>query len=145
MSENGFLKPSWVANLPHPIPRDILVFGNSCVATTYSNVFPNKLLEAWVEKVQIPLIVDVEKENNLSVSREKVIARLRAFMKEIKKQMDEDAHTRLLQATDEVMNSAEMAEIAKQQALVDLQNSYNEQQSDSAEHVGSLAASAVDI
>ena len=28
----------------------------------------------------------MEKENNLSVSREKVIARLRAFMKEIKKQ-----------------------------------------------------------
>ena len=67
------------------------------------------------------------------------------FLKEIKKQMDEDAHTRWLQATDEVMNSAEMAEIAKQQALVDLQNSYNEQQSDSAEHVGSLSDKAVDI
>ena len=38
------------------------------------------------KEFQIPLIVDVEKENNLSVSREKVIARLRAFMKEIKKQ-----------------------------------------------------------
>ena len=67
------------------------------------------------------------------------------FLKEIKKQMDEDAYTRLLQATDEVMNSTEMAEIAKQQAFIDLQNSYSEQQSDSAEHVGSLAASAVDI
>ena len=67
------------------------------------------------------------------------------FLKEIKRQMDEDAHTRLLQATDEVMNSAEMAEIAKQQALIDLQNSHNEQQSDSAEHVSSLADKAVVI
>ena len=37
------------------------------------------------------------------------------------------------------MNSAEMAEIAKQQAFIDLQNSYTEEQSDSAEHVSSLA------
>ena len=67
------------------------------------------------------------------------------YLKEIKKQMDEDPHTRLLQATDEVTNSAEMAEIAKQQAFIDLQNSYNEQQSESAEHVSSLADKAVDI
>ena len=59
--------------------------------------------------------------------------------------MDEDAHTRLLQATDEVMNSAEMAEIAKQQAFIDLQNSYTEEQTDSAKRVSSLAALAVDI
>ena len=67
------------------------------------------------------------------------------FLKEIKRQMDEDAHTRLLQATDEVMNSAEMAEIAKQQAFIDLQNSYTEEQTDSAKRVSSLAALAVDI
>ena len=67
------------------------------------------------------------------------------YLKDIKKEMDEDAKTRVLQATDEVMNSAEMAEIAKQQAFIDLQNSYTEEQSDSAERVSSLADMAVDI
>ena len=34
----------------------------------------------------VPLVVDVEHENNPIVSREKVIERLRAFMKEVKRQ-----------------------------------------------------------
>ena len=38
------------------------------------------------KEFQIPLVVDVEQENNPSVSREKVITRLRAFVKEIKRQ-----------------------------------------------------------
>ena len=59
--------------------------------------------------------------------------------------MDDMARTQVLQATDEVMNSEEMAEIAKQQAFIDLQNSYTEEQTDSAKRVSSLAALAVDI
>jgi lysozyme len=38
------------------------------------------------KEMQIPLVVDVEQENNPNVSREKVIAGLRAFVKEIKHQ-----------------------------------------------------------
>lgn len=38
------------------------------------------------KEFQIPLVVDVEKENNPYVSREKVIARLLAFVKEVKYQ-----------------------------------------------------------
>lgn len=38
------------------------------------------------KEFQIPLVVDVEQENNPIVSREKVITRLRAFVKEIKRQ-----------------------------------------------------------
>ena len=67
------------------------------------------------------------------------------FLKDIKHHMDDMARTQVLQATDEVMNSEEMAEIAKQQAFIDLQNSYTEEQSHSAEHVSSLADKAVDI
>ena len=40
---------------------------------------------------------------------------------------------------------AEMAEIAKQQAYIDLQNSYTEETNDSAERVSKLADMAVDI
>ena len=68
-----------------------------------------------------------------------------SYLTDIKKEMDEHAKTRVLQATDEVMNSEEMAQIAKQQALLDLQNSANNEQSDSAELVSSLADKAVDI
>lgn len=67
------------------------------------------------------------------------------YLKDIKRDMDDNAKTRVLQATDEVMNSAEMAEIAKQQAYIDLQNSYTEDASDSAERVSKLADLAVDI
>jgi lysozyme len=38
------------------------------------------------KEFQIPLVVDVEQENNPIVSRDKVIARLRAFVKEVKRQ-----------------------------------------------------------
>ena len=59
--------------------------------------------------------------------------------------MDDMARTQVLQATDEVMNSEEMAEVAKQQAFIDLQNSYTEEQTDGAKRVSSLASLAVDI
>jgi lysozyme len=38
------------------------------------------------KEFQIPLVVDVEQENNPIISREKVITRLRAFVKEVKRQ-----------------------------------------------------------
>lgn len=67
------------------------------------------------------------------------------FLKEIKRDMDYEAETKILQATDEVMNSEEMAQIAQQQAYVDLQNSYTQATNDNAELVTKLANSATDI
>ena len=54
------------------------------------------------------------------------------FLAEIKREMDFEAETKILQATDEVMNSAEMRQIAQNQAYIDLQNSYNQATNDSA-------------
>ena len=41
------------------------------------------------------------------------------YLREIKRDLDDEAKTKILQATDEVMNSEEMAELAKQQAVID--------------------------
>ena len=67
------------------------------------------------------------------------------YLNEIKRELDYEAETKILQATDEVMNSAEMAQIAQQQAYIDLQNSYNQATNDNAELVTKLANSATDI
>ena len=67
------------------------------------------------------------------------------YLNEIKRELDYEAETKILQATDEVMNSEEMAQIAQQQAYIDLQNSYNQATNDSAERVGALANLATDI
>ena len=67
------------------------------------------------------------------------------FLKEIKRDMDYEAETKILQATDEVMNSEEMSQIAQQQAYIDLQNSYTQATNDNAELVTKLANSATDI
>ena len=61
-----------------------------------------------------------------------------------KQNLDDEARTKFLQVTDEVIHSDEMRELAKQQAFVDLQNSYTKAESDSAKRVGALADSAVD-
>ena len=62
-----------------------------------------------------------------------------------KRTLDDAARTKINQATDEVIHSDEMAEIVKQQAYIDLQNSYAQAESDSAKRVGALAKSATDI
>ena len=62
-----------------------------------------------------------------------------------KRTLDDKARTKINQATDEVIHSDEMAEIVKQQAYIDLQNSYAQAESDSAKRVGALAKSATDI
>ena len=62
-----------------------------------------------------------------------------------KQNLDDKARTKINQATDEVIHSDEMAEIVKQQAYIDLQNSYAQAESDSAKRVGALAKSATDI
>jgi hypothetical protein len=72
-------------------------------------------------------------------------AEAQLFLNEIKRDMDFEAETRILQATDEVMNSAEMSQMAQQQAYIDLQNSYNQATNDNAELVTKLANSATDI
>ena len=67
------------------------------------------------------------------------------YLREVKQDLDDEARTAVLQATDVVMNSEETAELAKQQAYIDLQNSYEEAQTDSAKRVGALADMATDI
>ena len=67
------------------------------------------------------------------------------YLREIKQDLDDEAKTAVLRATDEVMNGQEMAELAKQQAYVDLQNSYEDAQTDSAKRVGASADMATDI
>jgi hypothetical protein len=67
------------------------------------------------------------------------------FLREIKRDLNDDAKTKILQTTDEHLNSEALQQLALQQAYVDLQNSYNEAQSDSFERVSKLASSAVDI
>lgn len=67
------------------------------------------------------------------------------YLREIKRDLDDDAKTLILQATDEHLNSAELQQLAQQQAYLDLQNSYAEAQSDSYERVKKLASSSVDL
>jgi hypothetical protein len=67
------------------------------------------------------------------------------YLEEIKRELNYEAETKILQATDEVMNSEEMAQIAQQQAYIDLQNSYTQATNDNAELVTKLANSATDI
>jgi len=74
-----------------------------------------------------------------------ICAEAKLFLNQIKSDMDYEAETKILQATDEVMNSEEMAQIAQQQAYVDLQNSYTQATNDNAELVTKLANSATDI
>ena len=61
------------------------------------------------------------------------------ILKKTKRTLDDAARTKIQQATEEVIHSDEMAEIVKQQAYIDLQNSYAQAQSDSAKRVGVLA------
>ena len=67
------------------------------------------------------------------------------YLEEIRQELNYEAETKILQATDEVMNSEEMAQIAQQQAYIDLQNSYTQATNDNAELVTKLANSATDI
>ena len=67
------------------------------------------------------------------------------YLREIKRNLEDDAKTKILQTTDEHLNSQALQQLALQQAYVDLQNSYNEAQADSFERVSKLASSAVDI
>ena len=67
------------------------------------------------------------------------------YLREIKRDLDDDAKTLILQATDEHLNSTELQQLAQQQAYIDLQNSYAEAQSDSYERVKKLASSSVDL
>ena len=67
------------------------------------------------------------------------------YLREIKRSLNDNAKTKILQTTDEHLNSEALQQLALQQAYVDLQNSYNEAQADSFERVSKLASSAVDI
>ena len=62
-----------------------------------------------------------------------------------KNKLDASARTKIQQATDEVVHSDEMRELAKQQAYIDLQNAYSQTDNESAERVGALADLATGI
>ena len=73
------------------------------------------------------------------------LARALSILHNMKEKMDDDSKTRMAQATDEIIQSDEMRELVKQQAYIDLQNSYAQAESESAERVGALANLATDI
>jgi hypothetical protein len=73
------------------------------------------------------------------------LARALSILHNMKEKMDDDSKTRMAQATDEIIQSDEMRELVKQQAYIDLQNSYAQAESESAERVGALASLATDI
>ena len=67
------------------------------------------------------------------------------YLRDIKRNLNDDAHTKILQTTDEHLNSEALQQLAQQQAYVDLQNSYTKAQQDNFDRVSSLADMAVDI
>ena len=67
------------------------------------------------------------------------------YLEEIKRELVYKPATQILQQIDDVLNSEAMAQIAQQQAYIDLQNSYNQATNDSADRVGALANLATDI
>tara|TARA_B110000211_G_scaffold23137_1_gene23862 strand:+ start:1219 stop:1692 length:474 start_codon:yes stop_codon:yes gene_type:complete len=73
------------------------------------------------------------------------LARATLILADMKQKLDDDSKTQIQQATDEVINSAEMRELVRQQAFVDLQNSYAQAETVSAKRVGALANLASDL
>ncbi len=67
------------------------------------------------------------------------------ILNQTKQKIDDDSKTRILQATDEIVQSDKMRELIKQQAYIDLQNAYTQAESEGAERVGALADMATDI
>ena len=73
------------------------------------------------------------------------LARAYMVLVDVKQKLDAESRTKIQQATDEVVHSDEMRELAKQQAFVDLQNSYAQADGESAQIVRALANLSTDI
>ena len=73
------------------------------------------------------------------------LAKAYMVLVDVKQKLDAESRTKIQQATDEVVHSDEMRELAKQQAFVDLQNSYAQADGESAQIVRALANLSTDI
>lgn len=77
---------------------------------------------------------DIEYLNTASL-----FAEAHMYLLNIKQQLDDDATTAVLHATDEAMNTEELRQLAQAKAYNELQATYAENQVDSFERVDSLA------
>ena len=73
------------------------------------------------------------------LSTASVFAEAHMYLLAIKQQLDDEARTAVLQATDEAMNTEELRQLAQAKAYNELQATYAENQADSYERVDALA------
>ena len=73
------------------------------------------------------------------LSTASLFAEAHMYLLTIKQQLDDDARTAVLHATDEAMNTEELRQLAQAKAYNELQATYAENQADSFERVDALA------
>ena len=73
------------------------------------------------------------------LSTASVFAEAHMYLLAIKQQLDDDARTAVLHATDEAMNTEELRQLAQAKAYNELQATYAENQEDSFERIDALA------
>ena len=73
------------------------------------------------------------------LSTASVFAEAHMYLLAIKQQLDDDARTAVLHATDEAMNTEELRQLAQAKAYNELQATYAENQADSFQRVDALA------
>jgi hypothetical protein len=79
------------------------------------------------------------------LSTASLYAEAQMYLLRIKQQLDDDARTAVLHATDEAMNTEELRQLAQAKAYNELQTTYAENQADSIQRVGELAQSACNL
>lgn len=73
------------------------------------------------------------------LSTASVFAEAHMYLFAIKQQLDDDARTAVLRATDEAMNTEELRQLAQARAYHELQATYAENEVDSLERIDALA------
>ena len=73
------------------------------------------------------------------LSTASLFAEAHMYLLSIKQQLDDDARTAVLHATDEAMNTEELRQLAQAKAYNELQATYAENQEDSFERIDALA------
>ena len=79
------------------------------------------------------------------LSTASLYAEAQMYLLRIKQQLDDDARTAVLHATDEAMNTEELRQLAQAKAYNELQTTYAENQADSIQRVGELLQSASNL
>lgn len=79
------------------------------------------------------------------LSTASLYAEAHMYLLTIKQQLDDDARTAVLHATDEAMNTEELRQLAQAKAYNELQATYAENQADSIQRVGELAQRASNL